>query len=168
MNKYFLTGIFTILLYSCAQETKPNPYEAMLPAFNENAKVVHALFDAIEQEDLEAAADFYSEEVKFNPPAYGADVLNKEQVVGLYGGMMQLMNNIKANDRDFYPGVDSNFHPDGSVRAYIRWTADAENGASGEIKAYEVFRFDADHKIVEVDEYLDNTGLLNVITAPAQ
>jgi ketosteroid isomerase-like protein len=165
MKKFLFLGLVASLLLSCAQ---PNPYETKLPDFRENAKVVHALFDALENEDLEAAASFYSEETQFNPPAFGGKVLNKTELMELYGGMMQLMSNIKANDRDFYPGVDNNFYPDGSVRAYIRWTADAENGAIGEIKAYEVFRFNEEHKITEVDEYLDNTGLLNAITAASE
>jgi len=45
--------------------------------YNQNAEVVHALFDAIENEDLETAASFFAEEIKFNPPAYGGNVLDK-------------------------------------------------------------------------------------------
>jgi hypothetical protein len=31
------------------------------------------------------------------------------------------------------------------------------------IKAYEVFKFNENHKIIEVDEYMDVSGMLNKI-----
>jgi hypothetical protein len=132
--------------------------------YNQNAKVVHALFDAIENEDLESAASFFAEEIKFNPPAYGGKVLDKQGVLENYGGFMQISDNIKANDRDFYPTVDSNFVPDGGVRIYATWTADLGDKAMDGIKAYEVFKFNNNNKIIEVDEYMDMTGMLNKIS----
>jgi hypothetical protein len=39
--------------------------------YDQNAKVVHELFDSLENEDLETAASFFAKEAKFNPPVYG-------------------------------------------------------------------------------------------------
>ena len=76
---------------------------------------------------------------------------------------MQIFNNIKASDRDFYPTVGENFMPDGGVRIYATWSADlGENSMEG-IKAYEVFKFNENNQIIEVDEYMDVSGLLNKI-----
>ena len=70
---------------------------------------------------------------------------------------MQISDNIKANDRDFYPTVDSNFVPYGGVRIYATWTADLGDNAMDGIKAYQVFKFNNNNKIIEVDEYMDMT-----------
>ena len=73
---------------------------------------------------------------------------------------MQISDNIKANDRDFYPTVDSNFVPDGGVRIYATWTADLGDNAMDGIKAYEVFKFNNNNKIIEVDgENIAGIGL---------
>ena len=167
MNKLVsLLVVSLLLLFSCNQKTqeKLQTEEAMI-TYNKNAKIVHALFDALEDEDLEAIATFFEEEVKFNPPAFGGKVANKQEVLESYNRFLKIMNIIKANDRDFYPTVDSKFVPDGGVRIYTTWTADIAGkpiGVEG-IKAYEVFKFSENNKIIEVDEYMDMTGMINKI-----
>ena len=52
------------------------------------------------------------------------------------------------------------------VRAYVRWTDDAVNGAKIEHKYYAVLQFNKDHKVTLIDEYFDVTGMLNASTAP--
>ena len=112
MKKLLLLSTLVGLLFSCNQKTQEQSRkEAAIIIYNENAKVVHALFDSLENEDLETAASFFAEEAKFNPPAYGGKDLNKKGILENYNGFMQILNNIKANDRDFYPTVDSNFIP---------------------------------------------------------
>ena len=165
MKKIF--SLLTILgiLTSCNQKNpKQSKMEQGMAIYNQNAKVVHGLFDSLENEDLETAASFFAEEIKFNPPAYGGKVLNKQGVLDNYGGFMQISDNIKANDRDFYPTVDSTFVPDGGVRIYATWTADIGGNTMDGIKAYEVFKFNDNNKIIEVDEYMDMTGMLNKIS----
>ena len=76
---------------------------------------------------------------------------------------MQVLDNIKASDRDFYPTVDENFLPDGGVRIYATWSADLGDNSMEGIKAYEVFKFNENNKITEADEYMDVSGLLNKI-----
>ena len=165
MKKLVTLSALIGLLLSCNQKTKEQlQMEEAMVIYNQNAEVVHALFDAIENEDLETAASFFAEEIKFNPPAYGGNVLDKQGVLENYGGFMQISDNIKANDRDFYPTVDSTFVPDGGVRIYATWTADLGDNAMDGIKAYEVFKFNNNNKIIEVDEYMDMTGMLNKIS----
>ena len=164
MKKLLLLSTLVGLLFSCNQKTQEQSQkEAAMAIYNENAKVVHALFDSLENEDLETAASFFAEEAKFNPPAYGGKDLNKKGILENYNGFMQILNNIKANDRDFYPTVDSNFIPDGGVRIYAKWRANLGDNSMEGIKAYEVFKFNENHKIIEVDEYMDVSGMLNKI-----
>ena len=156
--------MFTSLLISCNQKTQDQAQmEAAMALYKQNAKVVHALFDSLENEDLETAASFFAKEAKFNPPVYGGADLDKKGIIDNYNGFMQVLDNIKASDRDFYPTVDENFLPDGGVRIYATWSADLGDNSMEGIKAYEVFKFNENNKITEVDEYMDVSGLLNKI-----
>jgi hypothetical protein len=164
MKNLLLLLVFTSLLISCNQKTQDQvQMEAAMALYEQNAKVVHALFDSLENEDLETAASFFTEEAKFNPPAYRGDDLDKKGIIDNYNSFMEILDNIKASDRDFYPTVDENFVPDGGVRIYATWSADLGDNAMEGIKAYEVFKFNENNKITEVDEYMDVSGLLNKI-----
>jgi hypothetical protein len=164
MKKLLLLTVFTSLLISCNQKTQEQlQMEAAMALYEQNAKVVHALFDSLENEDLETASSFFAEEAKFNPPVYGGEDLDKKGILENYNGFMQIFDNIRANDRDFYPTVGENFVPDGGVRIYANWSADLGDNSLQGIKAYEVFKFNDNNKIIEVDEYMDVSGLLNRI-----
>ena len=164
MKKLLLLLVFTSLLISCNQKTQDQvQMEAAMALYKQNAKVVHARFDSLENEDLETAASFFAKEAKFNPPVYGGKDLDKKGIIDNYNGFMQVLDNIKASDRDFYPTVDENFIPDGGVRIYATWSADLGDNSMEGIKAYEVFKFNENNKITEVDEYMDVSGLLNKI-----
>lgn len=164
MKKLTLLLVFTSLLISCNQKTPEEvQMEAAMALYEQNAKVVHALFDSLENEDLETASSFFTEEAKFNPPAYEGEDLDKKGIIDNYNGFMQILDNIKASDRDFYPTVDENFIPDGGVRIYATWSADLGDNPMQGIKAYEVFKFNENNKIIEVDEYMDVSGLLSKI-----
>jgi hypothetical protein len=164
MKKLLLLTVFTSLLISCNQKTQEQvQMELAMALYEQNAKVVHALFDSLENEDLETASSFFADEAKFNPPAYGGEDLDKKGILENYNGFMQIFDNIRAKDRDFYPTVDENFVPDGGVRIYANWSADLGDNSMQGIKAYEVFKFNDNNKIIEVDEYMDVSGLLNRI-----
>jgi hypothetical protein len=164
MKKLLLLTVFTSLLISCDHKTEEQAQmEAAMALYEQNAKVVHALFDSLENEDLETASSFFAEEAKFNPPVYGGEDLDKKGILENYNGFMQIFDNIRANDRDFYPTVGENFVPDGGVRIYANWSADLGDNSMKGIKAYEVFKFNDNNKIIEVDEYMDVSGLLNRI-----
>ena len=162
MKKLIFLYSIVGFLFSCNQATDENSkMETAMNVYNQNSKVVHALFDSLENEDLEKAASFFAEEAKFNPPAYGGEDLDKKGILENYNGFFQILDNIKANERDFYPTVDSTFIPDGGVRIYAKWSADLGDISLEGIKAYEVFKFNENNKIIEVDEYMDVSGLLN-------
>ena len=164
MKKLLLLTVFTSLLISCDQKREEQAQmEAAMALYEQNSKVVHALFDSLENEDLETASSFFAEEAKFNPPAYKGEDLDKKGILDNYNGFMQILDNIKASDRDFYPTVDENLIPDGGVRIYATWSADLGDNPMQGIKAYEVFKFNENNKIIEVDEYMDVSGLLSRI-----
>ena len=56
--------------------------------------------------------------------------------------------------------------PDGSVRAYVIWSADFVNNApKSELKSYFSLKLDKDHKIYDHDEYFDVSGWFQVASA---
>ena len=60
MKKLVTLSALIGLLLSCNQKTKEQlQIEEAMVIYNQNAEVVHALFDAIENEDLETAASFF-------------------------------------------------------------------------------------------------------------
>jgi hypothetical protein len=110
-----------------------------------------------------------SDTVKVHGPSYGEEaVVGREVLSQRLQGLHKLLSNIKANDIKLLPSMDEvTFKPDGGVRAYVRWTDDAiANGAKIEHKFYGVYQFNKDHKVVEIDEYMDITGIIKAATSP--
>ena len=107
--------------------------------------------------------DMHSEDLIWSP-ASTTDTLSKE---AFREGMMSWMSEFDQftfNDRQYYPGVDDNFVPNGSVRTYGTWTG--TNTASGkdfEISMYHYFTFNDDGKIINAGDYGDATGLIMAV-----
>ena len=81
MKKIILLSLLVGLQFSCNQTTHENSkMDIAMTVYNQNAKVVHALFDSLENEDLETAASFFEEGAKFNPPVYGGKDLDKKGI----------------------------------------------------------------------------------------
>ena len=63
MKKVIILSLFVGFLFSCNQTTHENSkIDKAITVYNKNAKVIHALFDSLENEDLETAASFFAEE----------------------------------------------------------------------------------------------------------
>jgi hypothetical protein len=77
-----------------------------------------------------------------------------------------LINNINVKVT-LLPGVDEvTLKPDGSVRAYVIWSADFVNNApKTDLKSYFSLKLNSDHKIYDHDEYFDVSGWFQVASA---
>jgi hypothetical protein len=170
MKKILLFTFAVIMLIACnskQSDTSSNTDDLSMADFKENSKVVTDGFENFSKNDLTTFSDFVSDTVKVHGPAYGEEALtNKTILMQRLQGFHKILSNIKANDIKLLPGVDEvTFKPDGGVRAYVRWTDDAiANGAKIEHKFYGVYQFNKDHKIVDIDEYMDVTGLIIAAT----
>lgn len=167
--KKIIIGFFVLSIFACkTQEVKTENNDADVMAdFRENSKVVLSLFHAFENKDMSVFAENISDTAKIYGAKYGDSILTKEQDIAIMSELTKLFSVSKANDIKFYPGVDTTtFKIVPTVRAYVRWTDDALNGAKIEHKYYGVFEFNKDHKVVVIDEYFDVTGMLNASTAP--
>jgi len=171
MKKSILIALATITLFACnpnKNETISTTDDAGMSDFKENSKVILDGFENFSKNDLKTFSTYISDTVKVHGPTYGEEsIANKTILIQRLEGFHKLLSNIKANDIKLLPGVDEvTFKADGGVRAYVRWTDDAiANGVKIEHKFYGVYQFNKDHKIVDIDEYMDVTGLIKAATA---
>jgi len=173
MKKIFMPFIMATALFACSAPAEnkeaASADDAAMANFKENSKVATSIFEAFAKKDMNAWDTFNSDSIKAHGPQYGNEaVVGKAELRKRLEGFHTLFNNIKPNDIMLLPGVDTvTFKPDGNVRAYVRWTDDgALNGAKIEHKYYCVMLFNKDHKLIDVDEYFDVTGLINAANAP--
>jgi len=172
MKKITLFIITTISLFACnlkENETASITDDAAMDDFKENSKIILAGFEAFTKNDTTVAKDNMSDTAKINGAAYGGEaIVGKAVYAQRLAGLHKIFTNIKANDIRLLPGLDEvTFRPNGDVRAYVRMTDDAiANGAKIEHKFYGVYQFNKDHKIINVDEYMDITGAIQAATAP--
>jgi cellulase/cellobiase CelA1 len=172
MKKIALFLITTLSLFACTQkqnETTSSADDAAMADFKENSKIILAGFEAFTKNDTITFKDNMSDTAKINGAAYGGEaIVGKAAYTQRLTDLHKIFTNIKANDIKLLPGVDTlTFKPDGGVRAYVRMTDDAiANGAKIEHKFYGVYQFNKDHKITNVDEYMDITGAIKAATEP--
>jgi cellulase/cellobiase CelA1 len=172
MKKIFLIASTAIILIACnskQNETTSNTDDAAMADFKENSKVILAGFEAFTKNDTTTFKDNMSDTAKINGAAYGGEaIVGKAVYTQRLVGLHKIFTNIKANDIKLLPGVDEvTFRPNGEVRAYVRMTDDAiANGAKIEHKFYGVYQFNKDHKITNVDEYMDISGAIIAATTP--
>lgn len=171
--KKLLFGMILVSVFACkTQEVKTEnnaaaQNDSAIADFKENAKVALELFHAFEKKDMSVFEKNLADSAKIIGAKYGDSVFTKAQNIALLSNLTKLFVVSKANDILLLPGVDTiTYVPTSSVRAYVRWTDDAVNGAKIEHKYYSVLDFNKDHKVIKIDEYFDVTGMLNASTAP--
>lgn len=171
MKKTILVMATAISLFACSNPqatTTANSDDAMMADFKENSKVTTAVFEAFANKDLQTWGSYVSDTLKAFGAGYGLEAtIGKEELMKRLAGLHSIVNNIKANDIQLYPGLDSvTYKLNSDVRAYVRWTDDGINGAKIEHKYYGIFRFNKDHKIIETDEFMDISGVIKAATEP--
>ena len=169
MKKTILVMATAISLFACTTpQATTSTDDATMTTFKENAKVTTVLFEAFANKDLQTWSSNVSDTLKAHGAGYGLEAtIGKEELMKRLEGLHSIVNNIKANDIQLYPGLDSvTYKPTGDVRAYVRWTDDGINGAKIEHKYYGVFKFNKDHKMTEADEFMDISGVIKAATEP--
>lgn len=174
MKKLLVCILVSASMIACtSKETKTtNDDDTNIATFKENSKIVEASMNAFTRNDLNEWDTYNADSLKWHVASYGQDAkdssLNMAAVRSRLAGFHTIVKNIKPKFEQFVPGLDSvTFKPNGSVRAYIRMSAESiSNGTKLEHKYYCVYTFNENHKIVDVDEYFDITGAVQAATAP--
>ena len=173
MKKIILCFLVSASLIACTnQETTTNGDDANIATFKENSKLVEASMNAFTKNNLTTWDTYFADSLKFHSADYGKDApdsaLNLSATRLRLAGFHKLVKNLNAKFEQFVPDLDVvTYKPNGSVRAYITMSAESiSNGTKMSHKMYQVYTFNKDHKIVDIDEYFDITGAVLVATAP--
>ena len=166
--KNILVSILVLasMIACTSQETKTEGEDLNMVLFRENAKVVDAAFKAYSKKDLKEFASYQADSLKVHNAQFGGKDSNKAEFLERSVNFFKLINNINVKVT-LLPGVDEvTLKPDGSVRAYVIWSADFVNNApKSELKSYFSLKLDKDHKIYDHDEYFDVSGWFQVVAA---
>jgi hypothetical protein len=166
--KKLLVGILVIasMIACTSKQTTTEGEDPNMVLFRENAKVVDAAFKAYSNKDLKEFASYQADSLKVHNAQFGGKDSNKAEFLERSVNFFKLINNINVKVT-LLPGVDEvTLKTDGSVRAYVIWSADFVNNApKSELKSYFSLKLDKDHKIYDHDEYFDVSGWFQVASA---
>ena len=156
--KNILVSILVLasMIACTSKQTTTEGEDPNMVLFRENAKVVDAAFKAYSKKDLKEFASYQADSLKVHNAQFGGKDSNKAEFLERSVNFFKLINNINVKVT-LLPGVDEvTLKPDGSVRAYVIWSADFVNNApKSELKSYFSLKLDKDHKIYDHDEYFD-------------
>jgi hypothetical protein len=172
MKKTILVMATAISLFACSNPqatTTANSDDAMMATYKENAKVVELALQAFAKNDLTEFETYVADTAKFHGPGFNDTVAyTKAQWIERLASFHTILKDIKANIEVTVPGLDTaSLKPDGSVRTYVIWqSVSIINGHKYNNKFYSVFKLNADHKIIDEDQYFDATGVVADAMAP--
>jgi hypothetical protein len=175
MKKLLLCILVSVSLIACTnQEIKTtNGDDANIATFKENSKIVEASMNAFTKNDPKAWDSYFADSAKFHSADYGKDApdsaLNLSASRLRLAGFHTIVKNINAKFEYLVPGIDpETYKPNGlEVRMYGTMSGESiSNGTKISHKIYQIYTFNKDHKIVDIDEYFDVTGAVLVATAP--
>ena len=165
-NKLVSILVLASMIACTSKQTTTEGEVPNMILFRENAKVVDAAFKAYSNKDLKEFATYQADSLKVHSAQFGGKDSNKAEFLERSANFFKLINNINVKVT-LLPGVDEvTLKPDGSVRAYVIWSADFVNNApKSELKSYFSLKLDKDHKIYDHDEYFDVSGWFQVASA---
>lgn len=163
MKKSLFIITFIALFLSCDQPVPANTdYDKGIALFEKNKAVANESFNLFIAKDLEGMMDMHSESLIWSP-ASTTDSLSKDEFRAGMKEWMTEFEEFKFVDRQFYPGVDEDFVPNGSVRTYGTWLGTHKSGKQTVTKYYSVLEFDENGKISADLEYFDVGGVFDQI-----
>ena len=166
-NLLYITS-FIVFFLSCEQPTSTNSdFDKGISNFEMNKQVADKAFDLFISKDIDGMMDLYSEDVIWSP-ANTTDSLTKPELREAMTGWMQNFEIFTFNDRQYYPGVDEDFIPNGSVRTYGTWNGTHNSGAKTVSKYYSVTEYNGDGKISAALEWFDVGGVFDQLESQTE
>ncbi|TRZ82635.1 MAG: nuclear transport factor 2 family protein [Sediminibacterium sp.] len=149
MKKYILIAITSISLFACNQKATQND----LTAFNKNLVVAKQFIDVFTTKDSTKEASLLADNFTFDATEIGKDSLSKEDLLKGDREIMRTFNDIKLENADYYPGVDSSYKISSEVRVYGTWVSKfASTGKISRMKYYAIFKFNDAGLITNLEE----------------
>jgi len=162
--KYLVNLTFLLfILVSCNQNAPDtSAFDKGLAMFEKNKAIADKTFDLFIAKDLDGMMDMYADDAIWSP-ANTLDSLSKDALREGMTGWMTEFEVFSFDERQYYPGVDDNYVPNGSVRVYGTWNGTHNSGAQTVTKYYCVLEFNDDGKIVTDLEWFDLGGVFDQI-----
>lgn len=149
------------LLSSCSKQMNDtSAYDAGMAKFEKNKAIADKTYNLFIARDLDGMMDMHSEDLIWSP-ANTNDTLSKSAFRDGMAGWMSEFDAFSFENRQYYPGVDENFIPDGSVRTYGTWIGTHKSGKQTITKYYSVLQFSDDGKVIADLEYFDLGGVFD-------
>lgn len=169
MKKLLFASIVSLLVMACSDKDKKEDDASkknteMKAAYEKNLASLQAGIAAFEKEDIEGWAASVADSVRWDSPAYGDTVTTKAHWKESLQYYIDNWDNIKLNNPNYLPGIDSATHElDGSVRYYGYWDAVHKSGVTTHVSYYGTYDFNKDNKVTFGSEFFDVGGLMNAV-----
>ena len=153
---------FAVVSCTTLPEADTSALDSGMEKFNKNKDIADKVFDLFIAKDLDGMLNMYSDDLIWSP-ANTNDSLSKAAFKEGMTGWMTEFEVFSFDERQYYPGVDDNYVPNGSVRVYGTWNGTHNSGAKTVTKYYCVLEFNDDGKIVTDLEWFDLGGVFDQI-----
>jgi hypothetical protein len=174
MKKLLFASIVMFLVLACNDKEKTEVDSSkknaeMKDLYEKNLASLKSGIAAFEKEDIEGWAAMVADSAKWNSPAYGDSVSTKAHWKETLKYYLDNWDNLKLNNANFLPGIDSSTHElDGSVRYYGQWDAVHKSGVVTHVSFYGTYDFNKDNKVTSGSDFFDVGGLMNAIQPKAK
>ena len=153
---------FAVVSCTTPPQADTSALDSGMEKFNKNKDIADKVFDLFIAKDLDGMLNMYSDDLIWSP-ANTSDSLSKAAFKEGMTGWMTEFEVFSFDERQYYPGVDDNYVPNGSVRVYGTWNGTHNSGAKTVTKYYCVLEFNDDGKIVTDLEWFDLGGVFDQI-----
>jgi hypothetical protein len=169
MKKLLFASVISLLVMSCSDKDKKGDDASKKDTdkkalYEKNLASLQAGIAAFEKGDLKGWSATVADSAKWASPAYGDTVTTKAHWMESLKYYTDNWTNIKLNNPNYLPGIDSATHEfDGSVRYYGYWDAVHKSGTATHMSFYGTYDFNKDNKVISGAEYFDLGGLMNAV-----
>ena len=150
MKKIVLFVITIVSIFSCTQKKEADDN---LTKFKKNLVVAKQFIENFSTKDSAGEVALFSDDFTFNGSEIGNDSSSKSALIAGDKELMRTFNDIKLENADYYPGVDSSYKISSEVRVYGTWVSKfASTGKISRMKYYAVFKFNDEGLITNLEE----------------
>jgi hypothetical protein len=153
MKKLLFVTISTFAFFAC---TQPKNDDDNLNKFRKNVVVAKQFIESFSTKDSTGQVALFSDDFKFDGSDIGTDSLSKVELIAGDKQLMKTFNDIKLENAEYYPGVDSSYNSykiSSEVRVYGTWVSKfASTGKISRMKYYALFKFNDAGLITNLEE----------------
>jgi ketosteroid isomerase-like protein len=150
MKKIVLFVITIVSIFGCTQKKEADDN---LLKYKKNLLVAKQFIQSFSTKDSAGEAALFSEDFKFDGSNIGTDSGSKADLIAGDKKLMRTFNDIKLENADYYPGVDSSYKISSEVRVYGTWVSKfASTGKISRMKYYAILKFNDDGLITNLEE----------------